>query len=245
MNGATVARRGAPGSARSPQAWPPTGRRASALRWAVLALLLVAAVPPCRGQGLDSLNSHEEGGSLFIGFAIPIQSLREARLDDALEERGLSVDCVVSTEVRKKERFGHRMVVREVVRRTLSYSRWYEEYVLTENAREIATQKSYYASLDRFRRFTMLHVVDLGILEPGEEYTIQLEVALVPRPPSGRSGGEDVKLAGVLPKEMMALFRGKGSLLSIRMESPAFRPGQLPGRLFTGALDLVRSSLQP
>ncbi len=218
------------------------GGAAMRRRAARLAALLMLAAVPCGADGLDSLRSFVDGAGLFVRFAIPARSLREARLETTLEDQGLDVDCVVSTEIREKGRFIRHTVVREVVRRRLSYSRWYEEYTLSENGQDVATHKSYYPILDRFRRFERIRVVDLGILEAGREYTLDLEVSLVPRLPGEGSGVKQANLSGmvprgVLPKELVDVFRGRGSLLSIRKESPVFRAGELPERLFGVSMD--------
>ena len=199
------------------------------LHLALLALALVATAPACLAQGLDSLKSTVEDGSLLVRFALPVRSLRAAGIEKALDEQGLSVECEVSVEVRKKEGLLNRTVVKALVRRSLSYSRWYEEYVLSENAREVATSKSYYVTLERFRRFTRMKVADLGTLDPGQDYTVRIEVSLVPRVPAKRAAGESPTLAGVgMAKDMLDLFKGKGSLLSIKIESAAFRTAEIP-----------------
>ena len=191
---------------------PVTGRRpqptAGGRLWASFAvcaaLVLGGAAERCLASTLDSLRSFVDAESLFIDFAVPIRSLRAARVDAALDEQGLSVDCVITTEVRKKAGFLNHTVIKNVVRRTLSYSRWYEEYVLAENAREISTHKSYYPALDRFRRFSRLRVVDLGILDPSQEYSIRLDLDLVPRLPSEKTQGRDPSFAGVgVPRDML------------------------------------------
>ena len=204
---------------------------------AVLCVRAILAFAPgvaaCSAEGLDSLTTRVEGNSLLLDFAIPLRALRNARLDVALEEQGLNVDCLVSAELRKKEGLFAHTVVKTVLRRTLSYSRWYDEYVLSENAREVSTHRSYFASLDAFRRVAGLRVVDLGILDPGLGYSVHLEVALLPRLPDPRSKGPDIARAGLgVSKEMLDLLRGKGSLLSIRLDSLPFRGGAPPGRLF-------------
>jgi len=196
---------------------------------ALLALALTAAAPACLAQGLDSLKSTMDEGNLLVGFALPVRSLRAAGIEKALDEQGLSVECEVSIEVRKKEGLLNRTVVKALVRRALSYSRWYEEYVLSENAREVATSKSYYVTLERFRRFARMKVADMGTLDPGQEYTVRIEVSLAPRVPAKRARGESPNLASLgVAKDMLDLSKGKGSLLSIKMESAAFRPTEVP-----------------
>ena len=216
----------------------------TALLLALLALALTATAPACLAQGLDSLTSTMENGNLLVGFALPVRSLRAAGIEKALDEQGLSVDCEVSVEVRKKEGLLSRTVVKALVRRALSYSRWYDEYVLSENAREIANSKSYFTTLDRFRRFSALKVADMGTLDPGQDYTVRIEVSIVSRVPTRGTGGTTLALAGV-GADMLGLFKGKGSLLSIKVESATFRPAEVP-RWSLGALaDELLSVRQP
>ena len=213
----------------------------------LLALLaLTATAPACLAQGLDSLTSTMEDGSLLVGFALPVRSLKAAGIEKALDEQGLSVECEVSIEVRKKEGLLSHTVVKMLVRRALSYSRWYNEYVLSENTREVATSKSYYNTLDRFRRFSRVKVADMGTLDPGQDYTVRIEVSLVPRVPTRGTGGTTLALAGVgVGADMLGLFKGKGSLLSIKVESATFRPAEIP-RWSLGALaDELLSVRQP
>jgi hypothetical protein len=187
-----------------------------------------------------------EGGDLLVGFALPVRSLRAAGIEKALDEQGLSVECEVSVEVRKKEGLLNHTVVKALVRRALSYSRWYDEYVLTENAREVATSKSYYTTLDRFRRFSRLKAADVGTLDPGQDYTVRLEVSLVPRVPAKRAGGGSPNLASLgVAKDMLDLFKGKGSLLSIKMESAAFRPTEVPRWSIGAMADELQAARQP
>jgi hypothetical protein len=209
----------------------------------LLMIALAAAASPCLAQDLDSLTSYVEDGTLFVTFSLPLRSLRAAKLETALEEQGLSVECGVSVEVRKREGLLGRTVVKALFRRALSKSRWYDEYVLSENAREIATSKSYYTTLDRFRRFWRLKVADLGTLDPGEVYTVRIEVSLVPRVPTRGAGGAAPALAGV-GSDMLGLFKGK-SLLSIKVESATFRPMEAPRWSLGAFLDELLAARRP
>jgi hypothetical protein len=207
------------------------GRAVRALLGLLVPITLALGLPaaPSHAQGLDSLVSQLDAGSLFVGFSLPVRSLRAAGVEKALDEQGLSVDCEVSIEVRKKEGLLSRTVVKTLVRRSLSHSRWYDEYVLSENAREVATSKSYYGTLDRFRRFARMKVADLGTLDHGQAYTVRLEVSLVPRVAAKRASGASVVLAGVgAPQEMLELFKGRRSLLAIKVESASFTPAEVP-----------------
>lgn len=213
---------------------------------ALLAFALAAAAPACRAQSLDSLASHLDGGGLLVGFSLPLHSLRTAGIEKALDEQGLSVECEMSVEVRKKEGLLSRTVVKALVRRALSYSRWYDEYVLSENSREVATCKSYYTTLDRFRRFSNLKVADMGTLDPGQEYTVRIEVSLVTGMPAQRPGGASPSLAGIgAAKDLLELFKGKGRLLSIKIESATFRPTGAPRWSLGTIRDEFQAARQP
>ena len=218
----------------------------AALLLALLAFTLTAGTPACLAQGLDSLASTMDNGSLLVGFSLPVRSLKAAGIEKALDEQGLSVECEVSIEVRKKEGLLSHTVVKMLVRRALSYSRWYNEYVLSENAREVATSKSYYTTLDRFRRFSGLRVADLGTLDPGQNYTVRIEVSLVPRVPTRGTGSTTPALAGVgVGADMLGLFKGRGSLLSIKVESATFRPAEVPRWSLGAPADVLLSARQP
>ena len=211
-----------------------------------VALALGASTARVSAQDLDSLRTLVEDNHLFIEFAIPVQALKAARLEVVLDEQGLNVDCIVSSEVRQRERFLPRTVVRDVVRRTLSYSRWYEEYAITESGQQTSSVKSFYSQLDRFRRFSRIRIVDLGILEPDQEYDVRLELVLVKRLPDVNRGAGEMTFGGVsVPKEMAELFRGKGNLFQIRLESLTFKGSGPKGRLFGMGADAAGARARP
>jgi hypothetical protein len=232
-----------------------TGRLATQARFSGLKLLLAfllwlvfVVMPwsngfPCFAQDLDSLASRTDGGTLVVSFLVPRGELKSAGIEHILDDLGLEAECRVSLEVRKSGRFakfGGGSFTKTVVVRTLRYSRWYDEYVLSENAREILTDRSYYKSLEQFRRFVDLSVVDLGILDPGEEYVVHLELSVRPRPPSQTQTRSSVNVAGVnevgeLAKQGYDFMRKKADLFHLELESRHFASDAVPSHLFGGA----------
>jgi hypothetical protein len=205
-------------------------------------LLLLALHPAFPGTArvalaseLDSLLYHADDAVLRVDFMLPVSVVNNVGIEEALDDHGLTVECMVTVEVHKWLRFGRDLVVKNPVVRTLRYSKFYDEYILTESGREPSIEDSYYKSLDRFRRLTAVPVIDLYLLEPGEAYTVSLEVRVRALPKSTRDqgGGPQVTQMGFVPpasifKDIAKEWRKKGDLIHVEYESPKFTASDPP-----------------
>jgi hypothetical protein len=204
-----------------------------------LIVVTLAVAGPVRGHELDSLDCRVEDGAMTLGFLFPVATLPLAELEKVLEDQGLLVEVRVSIEVRKQGRFLSSTFVMTTNVRTLAYSRWYDEFVLNENAKEILTSRSYYGAVDSFRRYDGIEVAETGILEPDADYRIIVDVKGRLRLPEVGGAGESLSLAGLsLPLELADRLRKKNEVFSIRTQSEKFSGRDVPARLF---LDMPQS----
>jgi hypothetical protein len=214
---------------------PRSGRPGPQLSAAILILVVfgtVGRVGPSWGQEPDSLKCHVQDRAIKLSFQLPVPVLKIAGIEQALEEQGLSAECMVSIEVKERGGLRSKTFVRVVNVRTLTYSRWYDEYILSENAEEILSDRSYYKTLDSYRRYDDLKIVDVGILERDKEFTVVLEVKAKLRFPDNRGDSGDFVAAGFsLPGELVDVFRKKGVFYSFKVESETFSGGEVPGQL--------------
>jgi hypothetical protein len=193
---------------------------------------------PGSAQELDSLQCSVQDGMITAGFLLPIPALKLAGMDEALDEKGLQVECWVSLEVKKSGLLRSSTLAKTVTKRILSYSRWYDEYLVMEKSQEIFSSPSYYKSLDFYRRYSDLVGTDVSVLESDGEYRVVLEVKVSLRMPDDGSEGGMLNLAGFgLSGELMKLVKSKGEVLSVKVESEEFAGGHVPSRLLGDTSD--------
>jgi hypothetical protein len=196
-------------------------------------LMISLPVLPCRGQGLDSLKCQVVDGALTVAFQLPTSALKVAGLDQALDEQGLQVESRVILEVKQKGGLGSSTVVKVMNLRNLAYSRWYDEYVMSEDAQEVLSNHSYYRALDAFRRYRDLSIINVGVLDPDATYSVTLEVHVQLKLPDPGAGKKDFEMAGFsLPWQIVELFKKKGEVLSIKLDSEKFQGQAVPEQLF-------------
>jgi hypothetical protein len=184
---------------------------------------------------LDSLLYKSDDSMLYVDFMLPVSAVSGTGIETALDEHGLTVECLVTIEVRKPRRLGHDLVVKSPIVRTLRYSKFYDEYILSERGSEPSINSSYYKSLDMFRRFTAVEVIDLYLLEAGEDYTVVLDVRIRAVPAITRDQDPGKSLAGmglvapgsVLP-DVIKEWQKKGAFVHIEYESSRFTASDLP-----------------
>ena len=162
---------------------------------------------------------------LFVDFLLPMAALKSKELQAALDDNGLTIECSISIEVQRSRE----LVSKKPILRTMKYSKWYEEYNLEETSKEIFTSASYYESMNRFRRFTHIPVIELCFLEPAQNHKVTLEIKVRARPPAQGQSGAAVKLAGMVPGaqgkpigDVAKLLSKKGDFFSITLESQEF-----------------------
>ncbi|UCG51644.1 MAG: hypothetical protein JSW58_15900 [Candidatus Latescibacterota bacterium] len=209
-------------------------------RVGVLSATIVGlASTTCLGDGLDSLVTHTSDGVLSASFYLPLRDLKEAGIEKALDELALDIECRVSIEVKQRGRFRSKTFTKTTWVTTLSYSRWYDEYVIAENAEETFTHQSYYQSIDRFRRFSGIPIVNIAILEPGREYTATVDVTIRPRIPSqahqesrvGMASAGAFDIGGELVKQGYDLMKKK-DMFHVKFDSAKFTTDAIPSPLF-------------
>ena len=184
---------------------------------------------------------------LYINFLLPIAVLKSKELQAALDDNGLTIECSISIEVQRSKKFGSDVVSKKPILRTIKYSKWYDEYSLEETSKEILTSASYYESMNRFRRFAHVPVIELGILDPAQSYKVSLEIKVRARPPAQDQTGGAVELAGMvtgaqgkaIAADVAKLWRKKGDIFSVTSESQEFNIETLqrllsPARAATG-----------
>ena len=81
---------------------------------------------------LDSLSYQSDDTMLYIDFLLPMAALKSKELQAALDDNGLTIECVISIEVQRSQKFGSEVVSKKPILRTIKYSKWYNEYNLEE-----------------------------------------------------------------------------------------------------------------
>ncbi len=185
-----------------------------------------ASAETCR---LDSLSYRSDDTMLYIDFLLPMAALKSKELQAALDDNGLTIECVISIEVQRSQKFGSEVVSKKPILRTIKYSKWYSEYNLEEASKEIFTSASYYESMNRFRRFTRIPVIELCFLDPDQNHRVSLEMTVRGRPSAQDRSGGATKLAGMVPDaqgkaiaDIAKLWRKKGDFFSVALESQEF-----------------------
>lgn len=151
--------------------------------------------------------------------------LKSKELQAALDDNGLTIECSISIEVRRSRE----LVSKKPILRTITYSKWYDEYNLEETSKESFTSASYYESMNRYRRFAHVPVIELCFLGPAQNHKVTLEIKVRARPPAQGQSGTVVKYASMVPgpqgkyiEDVAKLWSKKGDIFSVTSESQEF-----------------------
>jgi hypothetical protein len=225
----------------------PTGPLTSlgaVLSLAACSIGLLIAADNAVAYELDSLFYRVDQTALCINFMLPIAVVKSPEIEQALDDHSLTVQCLVALEVRRSHRFKNDVVIKSAVIRELRYSKFNDEYVLTEKGKEVSVSNSYYTSLDRLRRFATVPVIDLYLLEPDESYTVVLDIRVRAGPSAHRAQSPGKSLAGIGVEQatsqaypdlgIIDLFKKRRDFAHIEYESGKFAAGALPRPMFSG-----------
>jgi hypothetical protein len=199
-----------------------------ALLWVVIAALAV----PCWAGDIDSLACRAEAGDIVLSFRLDDSLLLRGGIPEALDGN-LRVECVVSIAViQRGGLFGSRTVVADRLKRTLTYSRTYREFVVADAGVETYFGESLYEALGRFGRFQDLVLFNTANLERHETYHVRLGVEV--RLALPHTDTAEARFADTM-RALADILRSDEPLFTLERRSRDFTPAEMPERLFREA----------